>query len=146
MSTKYCFEQTGFKFIGAQKICVQHLQENLKISNCLGVWLMAEQYVIQNLAKRALEMALWNFKKVVKEREFYYMNLKPLVTFLSNDDINAHSEETIFEAMLSWIQFKDHKDRYISFPVLIRTVRLNNLKISVSSTLSSALGRSLQAH
>lgn len=115
-----------------QTICVKHLEGNLSISNCLGVWLIAQHYGFQHLIDQALEMAVWQFKKVVKEKEFLHMKLEPLVTILSRDDINVHSEEKIFEAMMTWIEF-DESNRKSTFPALIKTVRLNYLKASVSA-------------
>lgn len=117
------------------QMCAQHLQENLKISNCLSVWLIAQHYDLEDLVEQALELAMWSFRKVVKEDEFFQMNSEPLVTFLSQGNINTRSEEDIFEAMIAWIQFDEPaQDRKCSFSALIKTVRLCYLKTSVSST------------
>lgn len=149
------------------KRCAKYVMDSLAPTNCLGIWRDERNQGLENVAdtdrtfemalqqlgnvvkeeelktvpELAFEMALWHFKKVVQGNEFIHMDLGALVTFLSRDDINAHSEEEIFEAMMKWIWF-DEVNRKSSFPVLVKAVRLNHLKESVSFSLHSSGVRS----
>lgn len=122
------------QFNQIDNMCVKHLKDTLQISNCLSVWLVADQFDLTDIADKAFNMVIWNFKKVIKEDEFLDMRLKPLQQVLSHDDINVHSEEQIFEAIILWIEF-EKRNRMCLFPKLIKIVRLNHLKASVSVLL-----------
>lgn len=114
-------------------MCVDYLKERLRLSNCLSTWLVAEHFGLKEIADEAFDMVIWNFKKVIKEEEFLNIKLEPLQILLSHDDLNVYSEEQIFEAMASWIDFKyAEEERKSAFPELIKTVRLNHLKATVS--------------
>lgn len=119
------------QFDRIRAMCVKHLDENVKVSNCLSTWLLADHFGLKQIADRAFDMATWQFKKVIREDEFLHLKLEPLKTLLSHDDLNVHSEEQAFEAMASWIDH-DEERRKRAFPELIKTVRLNHLKKVVS--------------
>lgn len=119
------------QFNRVRKMCVDHLKERLRLSNCLSTWLVADQFGLKKIADKAFEMAVWNIKKVVQEEEFLHMNVEPLQMLLSHDELNVYSEEQVFEAMATWIGHEED-DRKNAFPQLIKTVRLNHLKAAVS--------------
>lgn len=123
---------TMMQFRQVQKKCVKKLKFMLEnVSKCLGVWVLAQQFDLTEVVQLALDAAVWNFQKVVNKSEFLHMQLEPLKMLLSSDYINVHSEEPIFEAMAAWIDFGE-EDRKGAFPELIKTIRLSQLKESVS--------------
>ena len=59
-----------------------------------------------------------HFVDVVQSEEFMEVSPKQLMRLISDDDLNVHSEERVFEAVLAWIKC-DREGRHVSEGIVI---------------------------
>lgn len=119
------------QFQTVEKKCIEQLMFGMNETNCLGIWLLADQY--QHILDRdiAFEMALELFRIVSHEEEFVNLNVEPLEMLLGHDDLNVYSEEDVFEALQRWIIY-DAEARKPVFERLFTVVRVDHLKEAVN--------------
>lgn len=125
-----------FQFDDVRQMCETYLKGILNATNCLGICALAEQFHLKQLDDDAFDIAKWNFKKVINGKEFLHMQAAFLQDYLSVNDLNGFSEEQIIEAIISWIEF-DEPNRKDAFPDLLETIRLSQLKVSVSAVIDA---------
>lgn len=61
--------------------------------------------------------------QVCKNQEFYQLSAEQLAQLLKSDDLNVPTEEDVFHALMSWIQYDfDAREKHI--PELLGLIRL----------------------
>ncbi len=87
--------------------CCQFMEKNMDESNCLGIHCFAEAHACTDLQEKAKEFTLHFFPDVCQQEEFLGLTQNKLIEFISNDDLNVDGEETVFNAVMRWL----NKDR-----------------------------------
>ena len=102
--------------------CKEFLMQELCFENVLGFWNFAAIYQIQDVEKKFVDFAVYNYNQVQKTEEFLELTPQNIHTLLERNDIIA-DEETVFQSLISWIKYeKDSRKRYL--PDLLQCVRL----------------------
>lgn len=103
--------------------CCRFLESRLTISNALAIQVFAEIYACEDLYRTACEFINQNFTYVSQTEDFLGLSPRQLAVLLQSDEINAESEEKIYEALMRWIK-NDIRARRQHFPELIKFIRL----------------------
>ena len=92
----------------------------MKIALCLfaGICAFADTHSCTDLVNTADAYARHHFVDVVQSEEFMEVSPKQLMRLISDDDLNVHSEERVFEAVLAWIKC-DPEGRHVSEGIVI---------------------------
>lgn len=103
--------------------CEVFLLRKLHPSNCITVRSIADKFSCPKLLQAAESFIEKNFVDVSVSDEFQQLPLEGIIRLISKDDLNVHSEEQVFEAVLRWIK-QDEKNRKDQLPTLLEQVRL----------------------
>ncbi|XP_041130672.1 kelch-like protein 5 isoform X2 [Polyodon spathula] len=112
-----------FQLSQVVEACCRFLMKQLHPSNCLGIRSFADAQGCTDLHKVAHSYTLENFLEVIKNQEFLLLPASEIVKLLGSDDMNIPSEETILNALLSWVQHK-MESRQKELPKLLPFIRL----------------------
>ena len=85
------------------KMCSAFLRQQIHPSNCLGISSFAASHGCHSLQTAAEEFVEDHFAEVVKHDEFLHLSLDNTAQLLSSDCLNVEKEETVFEAMMTWL-------------------------------------------
>lgn len=113
--------------------CIQHYKRQIKVSNCLSIWTLAEKYFFIDLEKAASSFVFRKFREVLTCVEFLRLDSNQLSTILKSDNLKVDCEEQVFYALMAWIRF-DKVNRKVAFKTLVENIRLHHVKESVSAT------------
>ncbi|CAH1237931.1 KLHL24 [Branchiostoma lanceolatum] len=102
--------------------CADFLQRQLDPSNCLGILQFADTMSCQQLLKAARKYVLKEFLEVVKQEEFLQLTSEELCRYISDDDLNAEKEETVYNAVMAWVSH-DSEERTKALPKVMAHVR-----------------------
>ncbi|XP_011506117.1 PREDICTED: kelch-like protein 5 [Ceratosolen solmsi marchali] len=105
------------------KACCQFLIKQLDPSNCLGIRKFADIHGCSNLLKTANTYSNDHFMEVIKHQEFLLLSAEDVATLLQSDDLNVTSEESVFNALLRWLEH-DPKNRKQEASNLLTFVKL----------------------
>lgn len=103
--------------------CEIFLLRKLHPSNCITVRSIADKFSCPKLLQAAESFIEKNFVDVSVSEEFQQLPLDGIIRLISKEDLNVHSEEQVFEAVLRWIKH-DEENRKESLPALLEQVRL----------------------
>ncbi|KAK2579589.1 hypothetical protein KPH14_010884 [Odynerus spinipes] len=93
------------------KACCRFLRKQLHPSNCLGIRMFADIQGCVGLLKQAHAYTTEHFMEVIKNQEFLLSSADQVAELLESDDLNVPSEETIFHALTSWLEYDPAKRR-----------------------------------
>ncbi|XP_035518191.1 kelch-like protein 10 [Morone saxatilis] len=104
--------------------CCLFLEEQLCPKNCIGIWRLVDFYHCPELKEKVFLYILHRFEEIVcVSQELLDLSVRQLGAIVENDHLNVKGENTVFEAVLGWINHLPEQRRlYIS--VLLRKVRL----------------------
>ncbi|CAF1189240.1 unnamed protein product [Didymodactylos carnosus] len=108
--------------------CCNYIIKQLHASNCLGIFRFAEHHSLKNLCKVSYNFITEHFNDVIKNHEFLELTADELKKLLESDDLNVHSEEIIFEAFLSWLQYDKEKRQNENLAQLLGSIKLPLIK------------------
>ncbi|CAG9769823.1 unnamed protein product [Ceutorhynchus assimilis] len=113
--------------LGALELCCEYLKSILNPTNCIGVMFFAENYFCQALRASCWRYIMKNFVKIsVESDEILQLSLNQLQSIINADDLNVKSEETVWQAIIRWIDHsKDSRKGYIV--ELMKYIRLGLL-------------------
>lgn len=103
--------------------CCNFLEGEMDPSNCLGIHCFAEAHVCVELSEKARSYVIEHFTDVAKHEEILLLPKDKLVEFISQDTLNVHSEEIVFDAILNWVKH-DTKHRVDELCKVLQHVRL----------------------
>ena len=69
-----------------------------------GIAAFADVHSCIDLASTAESFARSHFSEVVQTEEFMMIPQSQLLRIISDDGLNVHSEERVFEAVLAWVK------------------------------------------
>ena len=107
--------------------CCNFLSGQMHPSNCLGIATFADAHGCTALKDMAMEYVRDHFKEVVHCEEFHQLSLHDAKTLLTSDYISVTSEETVFEALHTWL-LCDTQNREGHAFELLQCVRLALLR------------------
>ncbi|KAJ9578774.1 hypothetical protein L9F63_004982 [Diploptera punctata] len=124
------------QFESIQKTCIDLIvHEWLNITTCLQTMKTAHQLDLITLYQKARALALWEFSKVKMTDAFLDLSIDQVSEYLENDALNTtESEFEVFEAGLSWIQFKPlQRSRYLN--KVLECIRYCDISVSDIRTM-----------
>ncbi|GFY75372.1 kelch-like protein 10 [Trichonephila inaurata madagascariensis] len=109
---------------GIIKLCKKFLTANITVPNCISRYNFANSYQYLDLREKAMKFILTNFEEVYKSNpEYSELQIDDLVTILSSDFLNVKDEETVYWAMIKWLD-ADVSSRSYHLSNILRCVRI----------------------
>ncbi|XP_071637015.1 kelch-like protein 5 isoform X1 [Temnothorax longispinosus] len=105
------------------KACCQFLVKQLHPSNCLGIRMFADTQGCSELVEYAHAYTTKHFIEVTKNEEFLLLSANEVSKLLESEDLNVPSEETIFHALVTWLEH-DPENRSKDASKLLGLVKL----------------------
>ncbi|XP_039266429.1 kelch-like protein 24 isoform X2 [Styela clava] len=121
--TKRKINSECVKIIPLAEACTRFLESQLDPCNCIGMKDFAETHSLTDLFRKSSAMIMKNFADVVQHEEFLELPKSRVIDYISDDLINVHKEETVFEAVKRWVHH-DFPSRCNDFPEILSYVRL----------------------
>ncbi|XP_075908406.1 kelch-like protein 24 isoform X1 [Petromyzon marinus] len=104
-NVQYLFETASlFQIHALRSACAKFLEEQLDPCNVLGLQRFADAHSLQSLHGKCAAFALQRFCEVVQHQEFLELPKDELVDYVSSDELVVDKEETVFEAVMRWVQ------------------------------------------
>lgn len=112
---------------GIVQACCFYLEDQLCLKNCIGIWRLVEFYHCPDLRHKVFLYILHHFQEIAcVSQELLELSVQQLTTIIENDQLNVRQENTVFEAILRWINHSpDQRRGYIS--VLLPKVTASEL-------------------
>lgn len=118
-----------FHVLGLVKACTHFLSQQLDYENCIGIRKFAHDFFCDSLEKKSTAFIMENFMEVsTKSNEFLNLSQEELVSILEKDELNAKTEEAVFDSVIRWISHDPPKRKAHILP-LLKTIRLGLLGI-----------------
>ncbi|XP_018329574.1 kelch-like protein 10 [Agrilus planipennis] len=113
--------------LGVLEVCCKYLEFKLNPVNCIKILLFARAYFCQELADYAWKYIMRHFVDISKQNDdILNLSLQDFREIINSDDLNVRSEETVWEAILRWINH-DPDTRRKHIVVLMKCIRLGLL-------------------
>ncbi|KAK6195231.1 hypothetical protein SNE40_000702 [Patella caerulea] len=103
--------------------CIKFMASNLGTNNCLDIWKLCERHNCRDLAKKARNMALKEFEKVMADTDLVRLEQDVLVSLLRDRDLKFSSEDVLSEAIMNWVE-SDPENRSGSLMFLFKYICL----------------------
>lgn len=110
------------QFLRVENACYDFLRNSVGVSNCIGIWSLAELHGCTELVDMVEDFIRSNFAFVVKLPEFNFLTLKQLIRLFCSDKLNVPCESTVFNAMLKWV-LHDTESRQAALVQLVEHIR-----------------------
>ncbi|XP_073083461.1 kelch-like protein 4 isoform X2 [Manis javanica] len=105
------------------EVCSNFLTKQLHPSNCLGILSFGDACGCTELLRVAHKYTMEHFIEVIKNEEFLLLPANDLCSLLHSDDINVPDEDTIFNAVMQWVDY-DVQARQQDLAMLLPYIRL----------------------
>ena len=92
--------------------CGEYLQDQITVSNCLGIQSLAMQYSLGNLKAKVDMFVHWNFMDLCKEEEFVLIPARQLLDIVKGDTLHVSTENEVFEAVMRWYKHNPERLKY----------------------------------
>ena len=109
---------------GLKTLAVDFLKEKVTVQNCVFNYYFASKYHCTELTEICCSVINLNFSDVMKTDDFFNLDMKQVMEWVSSDDINVRAEEEVFTGIVDWVSH-NRSERESCFPDLIRQVRLS---------------------
>ncbi|XP_071042134.1 kelch-like protein diablo isoform X2 [Parasteatoda tepidariorum] len=106
-----------------REACCRFLERHMDATNCLGIHCFAEAHACENLQRKAKEFTLRRFSDVMSSDELLSLSQSKFIELISSDLLNVEKEETVFDAVLIWLNH-DSVNRSEDFHLVLEEVRL----------------------
>ncbi|KAI7790074.1 kelch-like protein 33 [Triplophysa rosa] len=93
-----------FQFEPALSLCLNFLQREIDVQNCLDVASFADAYGMADLKELADDFALRHFQELSATPKFQDLSAERLIEFLQSNALSAPSELTVFRAVVAWVE------------------------------------------
>ncbi|KAI8518077.1 hypothetical protein Bbelb_040940 [Branchiostoma belcheri] len=116
--------------------CREFIQDNLCLSNCLGVMRLADLYGLSALKTKAWDMAVSNFLDVTQEEEFISLSAQQLADLLGDEHLKVTNEDDVVNSVIRWLDNapETHQTTILK---IIQEIRLSCVRVSVLQKLES---------
>ncbi|XP_063169680.1 kelch-like protein 4 [Candoia aspera] len=119
------------------EVCCNFLMKQLHPSNCLGIRSFGDAQGCSKLFQVAHVYTMEHFTEVIKNQEFLLLPAGEIAKLLSSDDINVPDEESIFKALMMWVQH-DLDNRQRDLGMLLSYIRLPLLSPELLADLENS--------
>lgn len=92
-----------FNIMGIVEACHDFLMEMISTDNCLVFWRFSDTYYCSQLQQKAFQFILYNFEKIISQKEFLQLSVEELCDIFDHDELNVKTEAIVFEAICKWI-------------------------------------------
>lgn len=98
-----------FQMNSVKKLCCEFLQAQLHATNCLGITHFAEVHACRELQAFGDKFIAAHFQELSQSEEFCQLIFEELTKILSRDDLNVSSEEVVFDALDTWLNYDPNR-------------------------------------
>lgn len=101
-----------YEILGLLELCIQFLETNLTLKNCIGIFVNAKQYFCKELFDNTKVFILKNFEIIARNKinsELLDIPFDELYEILTDDYLNCKKEETVFRVIRNWIDHDTSK-------------------------------------
>ena len=109
---------------GLKTLAVDFLKEKVTVQNCVFNYYFASKYHCTELIEICCSVINLNFSDVMKTDDFFNLDMKQVLEWVSSDDVNVRAEEEVFTGIVQWVS-NNRSERERCFPDLLHQVRLN---------------------
>ncbi|CAF2389283.1 unnamed protein product [Rotaria sp. Silwood2] len=112
-----------FHIIEIIEACCNFIKTQVQPSNCFSLYRLALKHNLQDLTQNIWNYILNHFSIVIQNNhEFLKLSFDEMERLLASDDINVQSEEIVYEAFISWLDYdlNRHNDHLEELFSLIR--------------------------
>ena len=102
-----------FQITTLLQICEKFLLDILTSKTVLEVWRLACVYNCSVLKEYAWEFIVDNFSDLCRKEEFLEVSKDELLTMLNDDNLNVVNEESVCDAVLTWIRFDQSRVEHL---------------------------------
>ncbi|XP_028430903.1 kelch-like protein 10 [Perca flavescens] len=119
-----------FLVSGIVQTCCFFLEDQLCLRNCIGIWRLVDFYHFPELSHKVFRFILHCFEEIAcVSQELLELSVQQLAAIIESDHLNVKRENTVFEAVLRWINHQpDQRRGHIS--ELLPKVRLGLMTIN----------------
>ncbi|KAL7842834.1 hypothetical protein SRHO_G00245230 [Serrasalmus rhombeus] len=103
-------------------VCVSYLEQKMVLSNCLAIFRLGLLLECPRLAAAARDYICDRFELIVRDTDFHQLGSGELAAIITCDSLNVEKEETVFEALMDWVEY-DPRERLKDVPDLLHCVR-----------------------
>ncbi|MBN3311543.1 KLH20 protein, partial [Atractosteus spatula] len=108
--------------MAVREACCTFMERQMDEMNCVGIHCFAEAHSCRELERRSMEYILQHFSTVCRQEEFLSLSADKLTEIIASDHLNVPKEETVFEAVMLWLE--KSASRRQSFEKVLEHVRL----------------------
>ena len=108
---------------GLKTLAVDFLKEKVAVQNCVFNYYFASKYHCTKLTEICCSVINLNFSDVMKTDDFFNLDMKQVLEWVSSDDVNVRAEEEVFTGIVQWAS-NNRSERERCFPDLLHQVRL----------------------
>ena len=106
-----------------REVCCEYMKSQLSSTNCLGIRAFADTHHCKELCETADTFAQQHYLEVLEGEEFLELDSEHLIELLQSEELNVHSEEQVYESLMTWIKH-DVTNRLRHLPSALKHVRL----------------------
>lgn len=103
-------------------VCISYLEQKMVLSNCLAIFRLGLLLECPKLASKARDYICDRFEFLVRDQDFQQLGSGELAAIITCDSLNVEKEETVFEALMKWVEY-DPRERLRDLPDLLHCVR-----------------------
>ncbi|XP_066508617.1 kelch-like protein 40a [Hoplias malabaricus] len=103
-------------------VCVTYLEQKMVLSNCLAIFRLGLLLECPRLASKARDFICDRFELIVRDQDFHQLGSGELAAIITCDSLNVEKEETVFEALMDWVEH-DQFERIKDVPDLLHCIR-----------------------
>ncbi|KAI4874676.1 hypothetical protein NFI96_034610 [Prochilodus magdalenae] len=103
-------------------VCVSYLEQKMVLSNCLAIFRLGLLLECHRLASAARDYICDRFELIIRDKDFHQLGSGELAAIITCDSLNVEKEETVFEALMEWVEY-NQRERLKDVPDLLHCVR-----------------------
>ncbi|XP_037304116.1 kelch-like protein 10 [Pungitius pungitius] len=108
-----------FLVSGIVQRCCFFLEDQLCLSNCIGIWRLMHFYHLPRLTHKVFLFILQHFDEIIAvSQEILELSVQQLSAIIEHDHLNVRRESTVFETILHWISHQPDQRRGQIFELL----------------------------
>ena len=111
---------------GLKALASVFLKGKLTVENCVFNYYYADKYHCEDLKRACRTEIHSNFTAVMETEDFFNLDIKQVLEWVSSDDVTISSEEEVFEGIVKWVSY-NRSDRESFFLDLLRHIRLRSI-------------------
>ncbi|XP_060879864.1 ring canal kelch homolog isoform X2 [Metopolophium dirhodum] len=111
------------QLIEVKDTCCDFLEEQLRITNCIGTYVLADLHSCNKLLTISESYIQQHFSDVVDADQFLSLSPEHVANLISSDELIVLSENIVFECVIRWVKH-DLVSRKSILPHLLEYVRL----------------------